>query len=116
MSNLIGNSTIVTKSKDIAKHLSPVVVNLTALSVDAKQAHWHVRGANFLQIHELLDTIVTHTRDHTDLVAERVVALGEPLDVRIQSVAKNTTTSEMPAGFQSTDTFIEQVVAQIDAT
>ncbi|MBX3312368.1 MAG: DNA starvation/stationary phase protection protein [Microbacteriaceae bacterium] len=116
MTDLIGNSSIVTRSKEIAKYLSPVVANLTALSVDAKQAHWHVRGPNFLQIHELLDTVVDHAREQTDIVAERIVALGEPLDARIQWLAKVTTTPELPAGFQNTDVFIEGIVSQIDAT
>ncbi len=116
MSNLIGNSKIVTKASDIAKHLAPVVVNLSALSIDAKQAHWHVRGSNFMQIHELLDQVVENAREHTDTVAERIVALGEPLDARIQNVSKATTTPELPSGFQSTDVFIEAIVKQIDAT
>ena len=41
-----------------AQFLSPVVLGLQALTVNGKQAHWHVRGANFVGVHELLDTIV----------------------------------------------------------
>ena len=43
-----------------AQFLTPVVLGLQALTINAKQAHWHVRGANFVGVHELLDTIVAH--------------------------------------------------------
>ncbi|MCU1420758.1 MAG: starvation/stationary phase protection protein, partial [Microbacteriaceae bacterium] len=35
----------------VAQFLGPVVIDLTALAVDGKQAHWHVRGANFQAVH-----------------------------------------------------------------
>ncbi|CAN5252172.1 DNA starvation/stationary phase protection protein Dps [soil metagenome] len=100
----------------VAQFLGPVVTDLTALYVDGKQAHWHVRGTNFQAIHELLDSVVDHARDYADTAAERVVALGLPLDVRIQSVAEKTTTPKLAAGFQQSDAIIAQVIAEIDAT
>ena len=100
----------------VAQFLSPVVTDLTALSVDGKQAHWHVRGDNFIAVHELLDQVVDAAREYADLAAERVVALGLPIDARIQTTAEKTTTPVMAAGFQRSDATIAQVVAQIDAT
>jgi starvation-inducible DNA-binding protein len=100
----------------VAQFLAPVVVDLTALGVDGKQAHWHVRGANFQAVHELLDTIVDHAHDYADTAAERVVALGLPLDVRIQTVGSKTTTPALAAGFQQSNDTIAQVIASIDAT
>jgi len=52
------------------------VTDLTALSVDGKQAHWHVRGDNFSR--ELLDLVATHARDYADTAAERVVTRSSP--------------------------------------
>ncbi|WP_165069592.1 Dps family protein [Marisediminicola senii] len=99
----------------VAQFLSPVVIGLTALGVDGKQAHWHVRGPNFQSVHELLDMVVDHARDYADTAAERVVALGLPIDARIQSIAQNTTTPALTPGFQSTDRLIEEIIAEIDA-
>ena len=100
----------------VAQFLGPVVVDLTALGVDGKQAHWHVRGANFQAVHELLDTIVDHAHDYADTAAERVVALGLPIDARIQTVGTTTTTPAFTAGFQQSDATIAQVIGSIDAT
>jgi starvation-inducible DNA-binding protein len=100
----------------VAQFLAPVVTDLTALYVDGKQAHWHVRGINFQAVHELLDEVVDHAREYADTAAERVVALGLPLDVRIQTVGAKATTPAMSAGFQQSDTVIAEVIASIDAT
>ncbi len=100
----------------VAQFLGPVVTDLTALSVDGKQAHWHVRGENFQAVHELLDVVVVHARDYADTAAERVVALGLPIDARIQTVGSKATTPKMTAGFQRSDKVIAEVIAAIDAT
>lgn len=74
----------------VAQFLSPVVIDLTALVVNGKQAHWHVRGANFIGVHELLDTIVAHAQEWADLAAERIVALGLPVDGRLGTVDRKS--------------------------
>lgn len=99
----------------VAQFLTPVVIDLTALVVNGKQAHWHVRGANFVGVHELLDVIVDHAQDWADTAAERIVALGLPIDARLATVAAKTTTGELTAGFQQSQNTIAEYVAQIDA-
>ena len=117
----IASPTIVTEeaqqtTKGVKHYLEPVVTELTALSINGKQAHWHVRGANFLPIHEYLDTLVDHARDWADEVAERVIALGLPVDGRIASVANTTAQPPLPAGFQSSEETIQSILAGIDTT
>jgi starvation-inducible DNA-binding protein len=98
-----------------AQFLSPLVLGLEALTVNGKQAHWHVRGANFVGVHELLDTIVAHAGDFADTAAERIVALGLPIDARISTVAEKAGATSVPAGFTQSDDLIRAVVADIDA-
>jgi starvation-inducible DNA-binding protein len=100
----------------VAQFLSPIVVDLQALAIDGKQAHWHVRGANFQAVHELLDVVVDHAQDYADLAAERIVALGLPVDARIGTVAAQSTLPTMTDGFQQSDQTIAEVIAGIDAT
>lgn len=100
----------------VAQYLTPAVYDLIALGVNAKQAHWHIRGRNFIGVHEFLDQVVAHAQDAADTAAERIVALGLPLDARLHNVAARTTTPKMSPGFQQSNTTITEVVAQIDAT
>jgi starvation-inducible DNA-binding protein len=98
-----------------AQFLSPVVLGLQALTINGKQAHWHVRGANFVGVHELLDTIVAHAGDFADTAAERIVALGLPIDARVSAVAAKAGATPVPAGFTQSDELIRAVISDIDA-
>ena len=100
----------------VQQFLSPIVVNCQALVIDGKQAHWHVRGPNFIAVHKLLDKVVQHAQAFADLAAERVVALGLPVDARLTTIAEKSTLPEMPDGFHNYDVMISHVVAQLDAT
>ncbi|MCB1274805.1 MAG: DNA starvation/stationary phase protection protein [Leucobacter sp.] len=100
----------------VARYLAPVVHDLIALAVNAKQAHWHVRGENFIGVHEFLDEVVEHAHGGADEVAERIVALGLPIDARVGSVAAQTSTPELSAGFQPSSVTVSEIVAQLDAT
>lgn len=96
-----------------AQFLTPVVLGLQALAVNGKQAHWNVRGANFIAIHELLDAVVANAQAGADQAAERIVALGLPIDARVGTVAAKTATS-VPAGFTQWDALIRTVIADMD--
>ncbi|MFT4259333.1 Dps family protein [Microbacterium sp.] len=98
-----------------AQFLSPLVLGLQALTVNGKQAHWHVRGANFVGVHELLDTIVDHAGEFADTAAERIVALGLPIDARVSAVAEKSASTAVPAGFTQSDELIRAVISDIDA-
>lgn len=98
----------------VAQYLTPVVHELVALAVNGKQAHWHVRGANFIAVHELLDDVVAHAQEWSDLAAERVVALGLPIDGRLGTVAAKSGAKDPKLGFLPYDEAIADVVTQID--
>ncbi|PZU37280.1 MAG: DNA starvation/stationary phase protection protein [Microbacterium sp.] len=115
------STTVSTSSVDptvaagAAQFLSPVVLGLQALVVNGKQAHWHVRGANFVGVHELLDVIVDHAGDWADTAAERIVALGLPIDARLSTIAGKVTPTAVPAGFTASDEMVRDVIADMDA-
>ncbi|MBW4042108.1 MAG: DNA starvation/stationary phase protection protein [Acidobacteria bacterium] len=88
---------------------------MQALAVDGKQAHWHIRGENFIAVHELLDKLVDHAREYADLAAERTVALGLPVDARLATIAAKNPLPALKDGFQNYGPMIQQVVAQLDA-
>ena len=98
-----------------AQFLTPVVLGLQALAVNGKQAHWNVRGANFIAIHELLDTVVANAQNAADEAAERIVALGLPIDARVSTVADKVKATTVPAGFAQWQDEIVAIVGDIDA-
>ena len=98
-----------------AQFLAPVVIDLEALVVEGKQAHWHVRGTAFDEVHRTLDAIVADAQAFADTAAERVVALGLPLDSRIQTVAAKNTLPGLPDGFSGWEETVTNVTAQLDA-
>ena len=46
------------------------------LHLQAKQAHWNVKGRQFIALHELFDKVAAAADEATDLIAERSVQLG----------------------------------------
>ena len=41
-----------------------------------KQAHWNVKGMDFIQLHELFDEVAQRTLVYVDDIAERAIELG----------------------------------------
>jgi len=99
----------------VAQFLSPVVRDLEALVVNGKQAHWHVRGGSFVGVHELLDDVVDHAQEFADTAAERIVALGLPVDARLETVAAQSSLPTLSDGFQTWQQTAAAVVGLIDA-
>jgi starvation-inducible DNA-binding protein len=62
----------------------------------AKQAHWNVKGENFIGLHKLFDEIVDEAEEYTDLMAERVVQLGGVAEGTVRQVAQRTQLMEYP--------------------
>jgi starvation-inducible DNA-binding protein len=108
-------STDPTVAAGTAQFLTPVVIGLQALVVNGKQAHWNVRGANFLSIHELLDAVVTNAQGWSDTAAERIVAVGLPIDARLSTVAEKAKATAIPAGFTQWDDVVRDIITDIDA-
>ena len=62
----------------------------------AKQAHWNVKGMNFIALHELFDQVSTEVETHIDDIAERITTLGGVALGTIRVVAQNSSLSEYP--------------------
>jgi starvation-inducible DNA-binding protein len=66
------------------------------LQLQAKQAHWNVKGPSFIALHELFDRIAGETAAHVDDIAERITALGGVAEGTVQAVAGRTRLDAYP--------------------
>ena len=105
----------VRDTERVATVLQEALVDLTALALNGKQAHWHVRGPQFLAVHEQLDGIVDDARAWSDLVAERAVTRGVAGDGRAATVAAESAVGSFPTGFVEDATTVALVRDLVDA-
>jgi starvation-inducible DNA-binding protein len=66
------------------------------LQTQTKQAHWNVKGPNFIGLHELFDKINEEVEDYVDEIAERVVQLGGVAEGTARIAAKRSSLAEYP--------------------
>jgi starvation-inducible DNA-binding protein len=66
------------------------------LQLQAKQAHWNVKGAQFIALHKYFDELYGVIEEWVDDLAERVVALGGVAEGRAAAVAKTTRLPKYP--------------------
>ena len=61
-----------------------------------KQAHWNVKGSDFIQLHELYDLVAADVIEYVDTIAERATALGGLALGTARMAAKASTLDEYP--------------------
>jgi starvation-inducible DNA-binding protein len=66
------------------------------LLLRTKQAHWNVKGPNFIALHEFFDELNETTEEWVDLIAERIMQLGGSAVGTLQSTAKRSQLPEYP--------------------
>ena len=66
------------------------------LQTQAKQAHWNVKGPQFIALHKLFDEITEAVEEYVDLLAERVVQLGGIAEGTVRTVAERSELPEYP--------------------
>src|SRR5690606_19587077 len=61
-----------------------------------KQAHWNVKGMDFIQLHELFDDLAEKLEGHADELAERATALGGVAMGTVRMSASTSSLAEYP--------------------
>jgi starvation-inducible DNA-binding protein len=74
--------------KEIVVMLNARLAEAIDLALQAKQAHWNVKGPQFISLHELFDQVNGAAREWGDQMAERAVQLGGIAEGTLQRVAE----------------------------
>ena len=99
------SSVVYTTGNDLKEKVRSQVIDLLNqrladaidLEAQAKQAHWNVKGPQFIALHKLFDEINEDAEEYVDLTAERVVQLGGTAEGTARLAVKSSKLSEYPA-------------------
>lgn len=100
----------------VADDLQATLVDLIDLALQAKQAHWNVTGGNFRSVHLQLDEMMTEYRAWSDVVAERIVAIGVAADGRARTVADGSVLPVFPDGTVGDRAVVELFVERLETS
>lgn len=98
--------------REIVVLLNQRLADLIDLGLQIKQAHWNVKGANFISLHQMFDKMAEDQKEFVDAVAERAVTLGGTAFGTLQAVASTTTLGAYPIQIVSGK---DHVMALIDS-
>lgn len=104
------NDTPLKMKKDVILLLNHLLSEFLDLALMTKQAHWNMRGKNFIALHEMLDPFNEKLLEYADTIAERVVQLGGIAYGTSQLIAKNSSLEEYPTDITSTDEHLDALV------
>lgn len=79
------------------------------LQLQLKQAHWNVKGPNFIGLHELFDKIAADVASYVDLIAERVTQLGGVAAGTLRRAAASSRLEEYPLTLANGSDHVEAV-------
>ncbi len=66
------------------------------LQMQAKQAHWNVKGSNFIALHELFDQVAGDVETYADDIAERITSLGGTAMGTVRIAAETSSLEQYP--------------------
>ena len=96
--------------------LNARLADMVDLRQQLKQAHWNVKGPNFIGLHKLFDEVASEAADYADEIAERAVQLGGEAEGTTRMAAAASSLGEFPTGITAGSAFVDAVADRIAAT
>jgi starvation-inducible DNA-binding protein len=85
------------------------------LQMQAKQAHWNVKGPQFIALHELFDKVAETAEEAIDEIAERAVILGGTALGTVQVVSRETGLKPYPTDIVKGSDHVEALSSALAA-
>ncbi|MEL7435990.1 MAG: DNA starvation/stationary phase protection protein Dps [Chloroflexota bacterium] len=101
------NSLDVTVRAEMIGILNQLLADSLDLYSQCKQAHWNVKGMNFIALHQLFDQIAEAVEPIIDELGERVTALGADAQGTVRMAAENSRLPEFPSDLDTGEQFVE---------
>ena len=86
------------------------------LALATKQAHWNVKGLQFIAVHEMFDKLRADIDGYVDTVAERVAALGGTAFGTTQTTAKATSLPAYPIDIVTVEDHLKALIERVGKT
>ena len=83
------------------------------LQTQMKQAHWNVKGPNFIGLHELFDKVDEAVESYVDMIAERIVQLGGIAEGTARVAAARSQLEEYPLAIADGMAHVEAVACAL---
>ena len=85
------------------------------LQMQMKQAHWNVKGPNFIGLHELFDKVGETVETYADMIAERIAQLGGIAEGTVRSSAARSLLGEYPLTIADGPAHVDAVTTALAA-
>ena len=95
--------------------LNARLIDAIDLRLAVKQAHWNVKGPNFIALHELFDQIQARVDAFADDIAERSVALSGVVAGTVQAVAAGSKLPPYPTDATDEKAHLQALAERIGA-
>ncbi len=91
-----GNDILKNNRMELNTLMNQRLASAVDLQMQMKQAHWNVKGPNFIGLHELFDKIDEAVESYVDMIAERIVQLGGIAEGTVRVSASRSLLEEYP--------------------
>ncbi|NLF63589.1 MAG: DNA starvation/stationary phase protection protein Dps [Chloroflexi bacterium] len=93
--------------EELVALLNQHLADAFALYSHSKQAHWNVKGMDFMQLHELFDELAELVLGFVDMIAERITALGGTAMGTVHMAGSATGLEDIPIDMTGGEAFVE---------
>jgi starvation-inducible DNA-binding protein len=89
--------------------LNKTLASVSDLYAQIKNAHWNVKGMDFIALHKLFDEIAEEVEEQVDIVAERITSLGGTALGTLPEAVKNTQLRTYPIDIYAAKDHLEHL-------
>jgi starvation-inducible DNA-binding protein len=99
----------------VAELLNRRLADALDLQSQCKQAHWNVKGPQFIALHKLFDDVYADVTEYADLLAERIVQLGGVARGTVRDVAEASELETYPASIFTGEDHVKSLASAVAA-